>query len=514
MASRQITRLTRRSVRVRDTWSRLAACRQRRRSCRPQRIRTNRHQHSAMLRPPAPAGGWLPCARGAVADVARSWRSGGGGVAPVEYHVRLARRPTTTRPRCAPSAYPALVGEPRPGDRVLLNTTRWRWDWAPAGMHSSWPYRTASPTTGPDGAGACGEGPVHTAAGHGAGRRRGDAPHRTRLATADRSGRHAGGAGRSALRAAGDPAAGIPARAAGGLCDDRWWRAARLVLPQPDAAGRSTRRHGHCRSGVRRRSGGDQRAYWTVGRPARTRRRHRSGRAGPGQPRHRNPVGFLRRSRSARRSTPPRCSAAGRSARCASPMPTPRPRHRGMSHHCLTAYGRVALAPADLVVPAGLPRRSGRRGARRATPAAARHRIVEVRPMACDPRCASAGPAVHHGPDLDADPAYFLAAAAAGRHAATLASAASSRRTGSPGPTPTAPIELDGALDEREPAATRPTITSTQDQRPSTQVGTLYSPRRLRSISAHLRPPLLQPTDRVRRAALRAEPMMLAKLPG
>ena len=29
----------------------------------------------------------------------------------------------------------------------------------------------------------------------------------------------------------------------------------------------------------------------------------------------------------------------------------PRPRHHGISHHSLTAYGRVALAPADVVVP-------------------------------------------------------------------------------------------------------------------------------------------------------------------
>ncbi len=32
----------------------------------------------------------------------------------------------------------------------------------------------------------------------------------------------------------------------------------------------------------------------------------------------------------------------------------PRERHRGVSHHALTAFGRVAMAPADLVVPAGL----------------------------------------------------------------------------------------------------------------------------------------------------------------
>ena len=31
--------------------------------------------------------------------------------------------------------------------------------------------------------------------------------------------------------------------------------------------------------------------------------------------------------------------------------PTPRARHRGVSHHSLTAYGRVALAPADVPVP-------------------------------------------------------------------------------------------------------------------------------------------------------------------
>jgi hypothetical protein len=38
----------------------------------------------------------------------------------------------------------------------------------------------------------------------------------------------------------------------------------------------------------------------------------------------------------------------------------PRERHRGVSHHSLTAFGRVALAPADLVVPAGAG--SGRGG--------------------------------------------------------------------------------------------------------------------------------------------------------
>ncbi|HWG94268.1 MAG TPA: DUF3866 family protein [Mycobacteriales bacterium] len=51
----------------------------------------------------------------------------------------------------------------------------------------------------------------------------------------------------------------------------------------------------------------------------------------------------------------------------------PRPRHRGVSHHSLTAYGRVALAPADVVVPAsaaGLVAPVGDR--------LARHRLLEV----------------------------------------------------------------------------------------------------------------------------------------
>src|SRR5262249_38034258 len=36
-----------------------------------------------------------------------------------------------------------------------------------------------------------------------------------------------------------------------------------------------------------------------------------------------------------------------------------RPRHQGLSHHSVTAYGKVALAPADLVIPAGLPQPLG-----------------------------------------------------------------------------------------------------------------------------------------------------------
>jgi hypothetical protein len=99
----------------------------------------------------------------------------------------------------------------------------------------------------------------------------------------------------------------------------------------------------------------------------------------------------------------------------------PRPRHRGVSHHSLTAYGRVALAPADLVVPADLPAELADSVAEALAPLAQRHRIVTV-------DCAGLDQALRSSPvrlstmgrGLDADHAYFLAAAAAGRHAASL----------------------------------------------------------------------------------------------
>ncbi|MBO0821401.1 MAG: DUF3866 family protein, partial [Nocardiopsaceae bacterium] len=98
----------------------------------------------------------------------------------------------------------------------------------------------------------------------------------------------------------------------------------------------------------------------------------------------------------------------------------PRPRHQGISHHSRTAYGRVALAAADVVVPA-LPGRFGERIAAEAAPLAARHRLVTV-PVdgleealrACPVRLSSMGRG------LEQDLAYFLSAAAAGRHAAAL----------------------------------------------------------------------------------------------
>ena len=55
----------------------------------------------------------------------------------------------------------------------------------------------------------------------------------------------------------------------------------------------------------------------------------------------------------------------------------PRERHRGVSHHSLTAYGRVALAPADVVVPA-LPGELGDLVRRQVAVLGGRHRLVTV----------------------------------------------------------------------------------------------------------------------------------------
>jgi Protein of unknown function (DUF3866) len=97
-----------------------------------------------------------------------------------------------------------------------------------------------------------------------------------------------------------------------------------------------------------------------------------------------------------------------------------RPRHFGVSHHSLTAYGRVALARADVVVP-GLPGEFGARVAAQAAPLGDRHTLVTV-PTAGLPEMLDECPVplstMGRGPRED--PAYFLAAAAAGRHAARL----------------------------------------------------------------------------------------------
>jgi hypothetical protein len=98
----------------------------------------------------------------------------------------------------------------------------------------------------------------------------------------------------------------------------------------------------------------------------------------------------------------------------------PRPRHRGISHHSLTSYGRVALARADVAVPE-LPGEFGKQVTAQAAPLGERHHLVPVpvdglmEPLAgCPVRLSTMGRG------LAEDGAYFLAAAAAGRHAARL----------------------------------------------------------------------------------------------
>lgn len=135
-----------------------------------------------------------------------------------------------------------------------------------------------------------------------------------------------------------------------------------------------------------------------------------------------------------------------------------RERHLGVSHHSLTAYGRVALAPADVVVPVfepAAPAEDGTGPDAAQTPAgltvpdpqehpgahlaavgrrvrqqvlalgapAGRHRLVEV-PAGADLLTALGASPVRlstMGRGLAQDPAAFLAAAAAGVHAARLA---------------------------------------------------------------------------------------------
>lgn len=97
-----------------------------------------------------------------------------------------------------------------------------------------------------------------------------------------------------------------------------------------------------------------------------------------------------------------------------------RERHRGISHHSLTAYGRVALSPADVVVPL-LGGALGRQVLDQVAPLAPPHRLVEVGVDGLEAALGTSPTRLSTmGRGLDDDPAAFLAAAAAGRHAASL----------------------------------------------------------------------------------------------
>jgi hypothetical protein len=97
-----------------------------------------------------------------------------------------------------------------------------------------------------------------------------------------------------------------------------------------------------------------------------------------------------------------------------------RERHRGVSHHSLTALGRVALAAADIAV----PRLDGAFGVEVAEAVAVLsppHRLVDVGIEGLREAVAAAPVRVSTmGRGLDEDLAYFAGCAAAGRHAASL----------------------------------------------------------------------------------------------
>ena len=104
-----------------------------------------------------------------------------------------------------------------------------------------------------------------------------------------------------------------------------------------------------------------------------------------------------------------------------------RERHHGLSHHCLTAYGRVALRPADVVLPSmpgpGISAELAALVEEQAQQLAALHTLVRIDSDGLLEVLRQVPvPLSSMGRDLDADPAYFVTAAAAGRHAAALLS--------------------------------------------------------------------------------------------
>jgi hypothetical protein len=97
-----------------------------------------------------------------------------------------------------------------------------------------------------------------------------------------------------------------------------------------------------------------------------------------------------------------------------------RERHHGLSHHSLTAYGRVALSPALLAVP-GEPGPFWDRVREQAAPLTERHTLREIDCRGLDEALVASPVGLSTmGRGPDADRANFLAAAAAGRLAAGL----------------------------------------------------------------------------------------------
>ncbi|MEP7056123.1 MAG: DUF3866 family protein [Actinomycetota bacterium] len=100
----------------------------------------------------------------------------------------------------------------------------------------------------------------------------------------------------------------------------------------------------------------------------------------------------------------------------------PRERHRGISHHSRTAYGRVALARARIVVPLlADPLGAAVEADLRESGIADRHDVIRYDATGLLTALRDSNLALSTmGRDLNQDPAYFIAAAAAGRYAAEL----------------------------------------------------------------------------------------------
>ena len=99
----------------------------------------------------------------------------------------------------------------------------------------------------------------------------------------------------------------------------------------------------------------------------------------------------------------------------------PRPRHRGVSHHSLTAFGRVALAGVTLVAPRGLGSELGSQVEEDLAGQPERNPVEWVDSAGLDEALAASPAQLSTmGRGLAEDRTYFLSAAAAGRYAAQI----------------------------------------------------------------------------------------------
>ena len=275
-ASRQITRLTRRSD--------LLAAMMRAFPPRPVSVRpTLPVFRTGFARTCATVGRVIAWREGRVTALGRAWPGARELTARVgEADLRVL-------------AYPHLVGEPRIGDRILLNVNAQalglRHRRLRAGRRPPGPP-AAGPPAGPR---PPGEGALHPAADDRPRRRRAGfaAPRSAERCRLPR--RHARRRRRPALRPPRDlrrdPAR--PPRNARRVRDERRRRTPPLVLPhrRGSARGRVAVRLGHRRPGVRRRPRGRHRAHRPARREADPRRRGRDREPGPRKPGHAAPSG-------------------------------------------------------------------------------------------------------------------------------------------------------------------------------------------------------------------------------